>query len=161
MSFVLIKVIKNIWRLARSWKSSSQAWKRHDQKNQEANLIKKVVATPWMGRSRRSKQDQLLYLPQGHPPAERPRGQRGLHWYGLPPYWTSAIPGHPAAFSIAFPTFPPALCSPWQVSPWSGGHLCSCCCWVVGGLLCAQALPVAEIFPESKRKMRSHCMREY
>lgn len=160
MGFVLIKMSKNIRMLIRSWKSGSQVWKCCDQKNEEADRIKKIVATPWMGRSRRKK-DQLLYIPQGHPPGGRPHGRRGPHWYGLPPYWTSAIPGHPEAFSIAFPTFPPALCSPWQASPWSGGHLWSYCYWVVGGLLSAQALPAAEIFPESKRKMRPHCMRQY
>lgn len=159
MSFVLIKMSKNV-RTLRSWKSGSQVWKCCDQEDEEADWIKKIFATPWMGRSRRKK-DQLLYIPQGHPPGGRPRGRRGPHWYGLLPYWTSAIPGHPEAFSIAFPTFPPALCSPWQASPWSGGHLWSYCYWVVGGLLSAQALPAAEIFPESKRKMRPHCMREY
>lgn len=147
--------------LIRSWKSSFQAGKCCDQKNEEATLTKKVVAPPWMGRSSRRKQDQLLYIPQGHPPGGRPRAQRGLHWYGLPPCWTSAIPGHLAAFSIAFPTFPPALCSPWQVSPWSGGHLCSCCYWAAVALLCAQALPAAETFPESKGKTRPQCTREY
>ena len=161
MNFILIKMTKNIRTLIRTWKSSFQVLKRYDHKNEEADLIKKIVVTPWMGRWSRRKQSQLLYIPQGRLPGERPHVQRGLHWYGLPLYWTSAIPGHPAAFSVSVPKFSPVLCSPWQASPWTGGHLRSCCYWVVRGLLCALALPAAQIFPESKRKVRPHCMREY
>lgn len=151
MVFVLIKMSKNIRMLIRSWKSGSQVWKCCDQEDEEADWIKKIFATPWMGRSRRKK-DQLLYIPQGHPPGGRPHGRRGPHWYGLPPYWTSAIPGHPEAFSIAFPTFPPALCSPWQASPWSGGHLWSYCYWVVGGLLSPKLFQLQKSSQSQKEK---------
>lgn len=111
---------KTITTLIRMWKSGFQC---HDHKNEETDLINNIVRIPWMGRWSRRKQNQLKYIPQGHLLGGRPHGQRGLHWCGPPPCWTSAIPGHPAAFSVSVPTFSPALCPPQQASPWTGGHL--------------------------------------